>query len=82
MGASRSAGSSIISSRIVDGGVKPSNGWLIRTCREAFEAIRNQQRWDGPKGKGKVIAKALEFLQTLTIHQVHLVLGWRVSGEM
>ena len=32
-------------------GVKPSNVWLIRTCREAFEAIRNQQRWDGPKGK-------------------------------
>ena len=34
-------------------GVEPSNGWLIKACKEAFEAIRNPQAWDGPKGKGK-----------------------------
>ena len=34
-------------------GARPSSGWVITACREAFEAIRNQQRWDGPKGKGK-----------------------------
>ena len=33
------------------------------------------------KVKGKVIAKALEVPQTLTIHQVHQMPGFRVSGD-
>ena len=41
------------------------------TCRHGMDL----------KVKGKVIVKALEFLQTLTMHQVHLALGRRVSGD-
>ena len=33
---------------------KPTSGWLIKTCQEAFEALRNMQAWEGnPKGQGK-----------------------------
>ena len=30
-----------------------SSGWLIGTVREASQAIRNQQSWEGPWAKGK-----------------------------